>query len=105
MAEAAKNNPLTEIEKQRAGNLPGNGNTYIIGEVHKLYENGAVDESKNVEATNMNVVQGISAKEFIQMLGDSSNTEDLGFLIGNRLQNHIPNRFNREELQQALALP
>ncbi len=105
MAEAAKNNPLTEIEKQRAGNLPGNGNTYIIGEVHKLYENGAVDESKNVEATNMSVVQGISAKEFIQMLGDSSNTEDLGFLIGNRLQNHIQNRFHREKLQQALALP
>ena len=100
MADAANQNPLPEIERKRSADTGRGGNTYIID---KYYQEGAVDESQNVSVENMQIVQGISVKVFLQLLGGSSR-EESGLLIGRRLQRQI-SQFDREKIRIEMNRP
>lgn len=100
MADAANQNPLPEIERKRSADTGRGGNTYIID---KYYQEGAVDESQNVSVENMQIVQGISVKDFLQLLGGSSR-EESGLLIGRRLQRQI-SQFDREKIRIEMNRP
>lgn len=100
MKVAAKSNPLVEIEKQRRKNLGKTGDTIIYAQ--EYYESGAIHDSKTLAIENVNVVQGLSAKEFLQMLSVSGSQEELGFLIGSNLQKHIQSTFDGEGIRRAM---
>lgn len=102
MTEAAKRNPL-----RRTGEKKNEGgqtviNTYNYG---TIYENGAANNSQSVNVQTMQIVQGITPKEFLQMLSGSDSQEELGMLISGRLQKHIQEKFNRREIQTAIEQP
>ena len=103
MTAASKRNPLQDIENKKMQNLPMDRPTIVVN--GDYYENGSANESKEVKIQNMQYVQGISAKEFLLMLGDSSDQEELGLLIGSRLQRHIQSKFDPDNLRQVLELP
>ena len=98
MEEAAKGNPLRRFGKQESNGGP-KGDTYIIG---AIYGDGAANNSRNVNVQATQVVQGITPKEFLRMLGESTSTENLGMLLRGRLLKHIEDGFDRQKLQAAI---
>lgn len=97
MEAAVERNPLPEIEKQRRINLNATGNTYIETLVYH-------DESRNVQVNQVNntMVQGISTREFLNMICDSESPEELNSVIGRRLQEHFQKNLDFECVTQAM---
>lgn len=102
MIEAAKRNPLHRIKESKGQDRQTVINTYNYS---TIYEKGAANNSQSVNVQTMQIVQGITPKEFLQMLSDSDSSEELGMLISGRLQKHIQEKFNRHEIQTAIEKP
>lgn len=102
MMEAAKRNPLRRTEEKKSQEKQTVINTYNYG---TIYENGAANNSQSVNVQTMQIVQGITPKEFLQMLSDSGSPEEMGMLISDRLQKHIQEKFDRRAIQTAIEQP
>lgn len=102
MVAAAKRNPLCGAEEKKSKDKQLVINTYNYG---TIYENGAANNSQSLNVQTMQVVQGISPKEFLQMLNHSGSPEELGMLISGRLQKYIREKFDRRELLEAMEQP
>lgn len=99
MLEAAKQNPLRKIEEKRNEKQISATTVVIEGNV---YEAGAIHDAKNIQISHLEYHNGLTATEFLQMLSESGSQEELGLLIGKRLQDHIENGLDRKSIQQAI---
>ena len=105
MRPASQRNPL-------AGLVPGPGTLAGLVPDPRIVQpagNGVhidnvyIQGPETVSFNNVTINQGISAKEFLQLLIDSGSQEEFGLLIGQRLREHIQSRLDCEGIRKALS--